>query len=225
MGFDKASMLIDGVPCAVRAAAALSAVTKVALEIGPGVSGLPAVAESEPGLGPLVALGEGRRALVARGAVGDVLLLACDLPLVTPDALAVIAGHRSTSSVVPVSDGRAQPLCARWSAAHLSKVDEMISGGERSMRGLLALPGIILLDGAGWGSALADADCPADLDRLAVSWSRPTSPAGVPREPVPGESPPGTPQRLRRPPAPERRSHLQPDARVGRDNNLSCWPG
>lgn len=193
MGFDKASMLIDGVPCAVRAAAALSAVTEVALEVGPGVSGLPAVAESEPGLGPLVALGEGRRALVARGAVGDVLLLACDLPLVTPDVLAVIAGHRSTSSVVPVSDGRAQPLCARWSAAHLSQVDEMISGGERSMRGLLALPGIILLDGAEWGSALADADCPADLDRRTVSRSRPTVASRRPPGARPGRVSSGDP--------------------------------
>ncbi|MHB1911386.1 MAG: molybdenum cofactor guanylyltransferase [Acidimicrobiales bacterium] len=178
MGFDKASMLIDGVTCAARAAAALSAVTDVALEVGPGGSGLPTVAEAEPGLGPLVALSEGRRALLGRGATGDVLLLACDLPLVTPQALALIARHPSTSSVVPVFEGRPQPLCARWSTAHLAELDEMVEGGARSMRGLLALPGIVWLEDASWGNCLADVDCPTDLARLGVAWAAPRSPHG-----------------------------------------------
>ena len=173
MGFDKASMLIDDMTCSARAGAALSAVTGVALEVGPGGSGLPAVAEPEPGLGPLVALSEGRRALLRRGALGDVLLLACDLPLVTPQALGLIARYPSTSSVVPVFEGQPQPLCARWSAADLSALDDMVTAGDRSMRGLLALPGIVWLEDAELSHCLADVDCPADLARLGLSWTAP----------------------------------------------------
>ncbi|HET6809541.1 MAG TPA: NTP transferase domain-containing protein, partial [Acidimicrobiales bacterium] len=120
MGFDKATMVVEGRVSAVRLAAALTAVARPVLEVGPGRSGLASVSEDPPGSGPLVAIAAGWRALTERGHGGPVLVLACDLPLVDEEVLRLLAGWPGPASVVPVVAGRDQPLCARWSAADLA---------------------------------------------------------------------------------------------------------
>ncbi|MGH9029117.1 MAG: molybdenum cofactor guanylyltransferase, partial [Acidimicrobiales bacterium] len=117
MGFDKASMLVDGIPCAARVAAVMLRVVTDAVEVGPGVSGLPVISEEPRGGGPLVALCAGMSALEAIGPARSTLVLACDLPFVTVAVLRTLAGWPGKSSVVPVVGGRPQPLCARWSAS------------------------------------------------------------------------------------------------------------
>jgi molybdopterin-guanine dinucleotide biosynthesis protein A len=178
MGFDKAAMLVEGRASAARVAAALSAVARPVLEVGPGRSGLPAVSERPPGSGPLAAIAAGWRALTQRGHGGPVLVLACDLPLVDENVLRLLADWPTTASVVPVVAGRDQPLCARWSAADLGMVEGMVAHGERSLRGLLSRPGVVRLDEGDWGRSLsalafADVDSPADADALGVRWARP----------------------------------------------------
>lgn len=182
MGFDKASMSVDGVPCAERTARLLQTVVSVAVEVGPGVSGLPAVEEDLPGSGPLVAVVAGAAELRRRGHVHGALVLACDLPLLTEAVLTTIARWPGDGSVVPVVEGRPQPLCARWSADDLDVAGELAGTGNRSMRALLERPGVVLIDEASWPgdvdrSAFADADTPTDLDRLGVRWRPGTSAA------------------------------------------------
>lgn len=178
MGFDKAAMLVEGRTGAARVAAVLTAVAEPVLEVGPGRSGLPAVAEDLPGAGPLVAIGAGWRALTGLGHRGPVLVLACDLPLVDEAVLRLLADWPTGASVVPVVAGRDQPLCARWSAADLAAVGAMVADGERSLRGLLSRPGVVRLHEEDWGPrvsarAFADVDSPADAEALGVRWGPP----------------------------------------------------
>ncbi|MDA8266807.1 MAG: molybdenum cofactor guanylyltransferase [Actinomycetota bacterium] len=177
MGFDKASMIVGDRRLAERVVASLVAgVGGPVVEVGPGLSGCTHVTREVPeGGGPLAATVAGATMLAELGHRGAVVVLACDLPLVHPAVVRLLASHPGTGSVVPVVDGHAQPLCARWSAVDLVAGRDALDRGERSMRPLLDQPGVVLLDEAAWRSiadadAFADADTPADLDRLGLVW-------------------------------------------------------
>jgi len=163
MGTDKASILLGDETLAVRTARVLSAVADPVLEVGPGRSGLPTVLEEPPGEGPLAAIGAGWRALRDAGHDGPVLVLAADMPLVDEPALRGLAAAPG-ASVVPVRDGIAQPLCARYGPADLDRIDGLLAEGKRAMRDLLDAisPETIDLDPA----VLEDVDTPADLARV-----------------------------------------------------------
>lgn len=186
-GYDKASSSVEGVRCAERVAQALLKVVSPVIEIGRGVTELPSVLEEPVGSGPLVAVSAGVAELAASGHSGPVLVLACDLPLVTLPALWMLAGWPGDCSVVPVVDGHPQLLCARWSAAALRAACELVEAGERSMRALLARPDVVLVDEAEWPSnvraeAFADFDTPDDLRRLGLRWEpSPKSAPGLAR--------------------------------------------
>jgi molybdopterin-guanine dinucleotide biosynthesis protein A len=173
MGFDKAMIEIDGVPNAVRLATALRQVASPVLEVGPGRTGLAAVAERPPGSGPLAAAGAAWDALRAVGHFGPVLLVACDLAFVTAEDLGLLAAWPGAASVVPTVAGRPQPLCARWSQGDLEAARLAVQAGERSMKALLGRPGIVFVDEQRWpqGRArhvFADFDTPCDLTALGV---------------------------------------------------------
>jgi molybdopterin-guanine dinucleotide biosynthesis protein A len=178
MGFDKALVEVDGRASAVRLAAVMQEVANPVLEVGPGRSGLPAIAEGPVGQGPLFATCAALPVLVAAGHRGPVLLLACDLAFVTAEDLRSLAGWPGTSSVVPVVGGRPQPLCARWSYEDLVAAVELVHAGERSMKALLRRPGIVLVDRDQWPAGradhvFADFDTPSDLEHLGL---RPPAP-------------------------------------------------
>ncbi len=172
MGFDKARIRIEGRPLAVRLAALVSSVATVCLEVGPGVSGLPCAPERAPGSGPLVAIADGVRALRAAGATGDALVLATDLAALDASTLTRLAGWPGEQSVVPTLDGRAQPLCARWSRVDIDACEALVAAGERSLAPLLARPGVELTDALD-PARLRDADTPDDLNELGLDWSPP----------------------------------------------------
>lgn len=173
MGFDKGSILVNGTPIAVRTAQALQRVVGPVIEVGPGLSGLASVREEPPGSGPLVAIRDGAHALWGAGHSGPALVLACDLPLLTDAALRMLADWPGHCSVVPVVNGRPQPLCARWSVEDLTVAGKLVAAGQRSMKALLARPELVLVDEIGWppeveASAFADVDTPGDLHRLGL---------------------------------------------------------
>lgn len=180
MGFDKATMLIGGVPCAVLVARALRATVPVAVEVGPGVSGLPFVEEDPPGGGPLIALCSAVQALRLASWASFALVLACDLPLMTEAVLRPLAEWPGDCSVVPVTCGRPQPLCARWATRDLVAAAGLAREGRRSMTALLERPGVVFVDEATWPvgvepRSLQDADSVADLDRLGLAWEHPSA--------------------------------------------------
>ena len=169
MGTDKALVVVNGETLAARSARVLSAVCDPVIEVGLGVSGLPAIQEDPPRRGPLVAL------LAGVGALGDppaVVLLACDLPFVEPALLRLLVEWPGTGTVVPVVDGRHQYACARYGGATLDAAKIAVRSGESSLRGI-ADAGFETVTEAEWGDvadarAFADVDTPDDLERLGL---------------------------------------------------------
>ncbi|MGB9112356.1 MAG: molybdenum cofactor guanylyltransferase [Acidimicrobiales bacterium] len=171
MGFDKTQLSIEGIPLARRVASALIGAADPVLEVGPGVTRLPTVSESPKGEGPLVAVVCGARELRRRGHRGAVLVVASDLPFLRREGLFELARWPVDGSVVPVVQGRAQPLCARWSIEDLEAGDALVERGERTMRALVAEVHPLLLDVASEmmvlsADQLVDLDTRRDVQRL-----------------------------------------------------------
>lgn len=168
MGVDKAAIRFGGERLAERAARVLTGACPLAVEVGPGWSRLPALREDPPDQGPLCAVAAGWSALRERGHFGPVIVLAVDLPLVTPELLTHLARHPGSGSVVPLAAGRPQPLCARYSPAALSRAGELVAQGVRAMLALLEQVEVLWLAEDRWHSvapawALGDVDRPEDL--------------------------------------------------------------
>jgi molybdopterin-guanine dinucleotide biosynthesis protein A len=169
MGTDKARLVVNGESLAVRSARVLRAACDPVIEVGPGVSGLPAVEEAPRGGGPLVAL------LAGVGALGNpraVVLLACDLPFVEPVLLRLLVERPGWGTVVPVVDGRFQYACARYGAAAFDEAAASLRHGASSLRGIAGTD-CEYLNESDWGAvvsarAFADVDTPADLERLGL---------------------------------------------------------
>ena len=175
MGFDKSGIEIDGLTLAVRTASLLLRVVETAVEVGPGVSGLPVTLERLPGGGPLIAIDAGYRALRQRGREGAALVIACDLPFVSEELLRLLAEWDSPGSVVPVANGQPQPLLARWGQDDLENIRSLIERGVRSLRHLAEQPTTTLLNESQWDVVVHereffDVDSPDDLRRLGV-WN------------------------------------------------------
>jgi molybdopterin-guanine dinucleotide biosynthesis protein A len=133
MGVPKATLELDGERLADRAAAALARVCDPVLEVGSGFTALTVAREDPPGRGPLAALVAGADAVPT----GPVVLLACDL-LFAADLVARVATWPGATTVVPVDgDGILQPVCARYSAAAITRARELLDAGERSLRTLI----------------------------------------------------------------------------------------
>jgi len=176
MGRDKATLRWSGDPSghtfAQRSAALLNLVCPTAVEVGPGHSSLLRAQEEPPGQGPLSAVAAGWRTLVEGGFAGPVLVIATDLPRLSQGLLEWLADYPTPRSVVPVVDGRVQPLCARFQPADLDLARRLVAGGRRSMNALLDACDPVLVDEGEWlapagdASALSDVDTPGDMQRL-----------------------------------------------------------
>lgn len=178
MGADKATLEVGGVPLARLVASALCASTSLAVEVGPGSTGLPNVTEVPRGSGPLAAVVAGWTELVRRtGEPRPAVVLACDLPRITPAVVAWLASCAGDASVVPVCGGVPQPLCARWSVADLERAREQLAAGERSLRRAFG-PGTRYVSEEELAHAVGpgvtdDVDTPEDLARHATAISVP----------------------------------------------------
>jgi molybdopterin-guanine dinucleotide biosynthesis protein A len=174
LGQDKGALVLAGTtePLAQRTARLLASVAEPAVEVGPGFSGLPAVREDPPGAGPLVAVAAGARRLWSLGWSGAVIVVATDLPRLTPGFLAWLAGHPASRSVIPVVDGFPQTLCARYEAVDLDVAVGLAAAGRRAMGDLLERIDAELAGPDRWEAAagdhgvLVDIDTPADLARI-----------------------------------------------------------
>lgn len=171
MGSDKALLEVGGRRLAERATEVLEAVCHPVLEVGPGVSGLPAVRENPPGQGPLAALGAGAAELSRRAHAGPLILLAVDMPFVGVPLLRLLADRPGPATAVPVADGQPQPLCARYGPDALAAVPGLLAAGERSLRALLAEVEVGWVERAEWEpaggpDAFCDLDTPDDLSGL-----------------------------------------------------------
>lgn len=140
-GADKAAVVVDGRPMIEHVYEAVRAVTdrlflsaRTADE-APALL-VPTIVDRYPDRGPLAGL---HAALRAAGTTW-VLVVACDLPYVTPRVLRQILDARASGGEAVVSrtpDGRLQPLCACYHLHILPMVERRIASGAFSMHELL----------------------------------------------------------------------------------------
>jgi molybdopterin-guanine dinucleotide biosynthesis protein A len=166
LGQDKGALVLSGgtESLAGRTGRLLAEVARPALEVGPGLSGLPALVEDPPGQGPLVALAAGTCRLQTLGWIGPVVVVATDLPLLTRGFLEWLAGHPSTRSIVPVLAGVPQTLCARYAPVDLERAVQLAAAGRRALHDLLDGSDAVLAGPEEWGPAAGDPDALLDVD-------------------------------------------------------------
>ena len=108
--------------------------------------GVPVRPDLEPGLGPLGGLWTALQWARERGDDG-VLLLGCDMPLVSEALLRTVLGWSDDApAVVPLGSDGLEPLCALYRAACASAVEQRLHSEDRSMRGLAQAIGAVFID-------------------------------------------------------------------------------
>lgn len=142
MGCDKATIEVGGRRIIDRVIEGLRPICDEIVIAGkepnlpfPGIQDVTWV-EDEPGMeGPLAGLGAGLNAASGQSCV----LVACDMPFLSPDLLRhLLAARRDgDQAVMPLAGGSAQPLHAIYSRACLPTVSVLLSLGASSMRDLL----------------------------------------------------------------------------------------
>ena len=143
-GSDKAVARVGGRSMAARAVDTLrAAADPVVLLGGDGTLGrrlaLPWRSDHRPGRGPLGGLETGLRWADELGR-GGLLVLACDLPLVTRVVVeAVASAIRPELDAVVATDeaGGIQPLCGWYSTGTLGALEDALDRGRHSARELL----------------------------------------------------------------------------------------
>lgn len=157
MGTDKAALEVEGVSLLQRTVRAVKDAGQRVIVVGrPLPPGWPAgyvefVADAEPGLGPLAGL-----ATALRHSRTDVLALACDLPLLTPDAvrwLGAQAGQGNEHGLVVVSNGKWEPLFSVYRQACLPLIEARLAEGRRSLHGLIEAGRFAFVDAPDWVAA------------------------------------------------------------------------
>lgn len=171
MGRDKALLEIEGEPLALRALRVLEdACDDVVVASGDGrrlaALGRRQVADPMPGAGPLAGLVAGLEA--ARHDLAAVL--AVDLVAADAGVLRALArAWEGEAAVVPVVDGRAQPLHAVWARAAAPALRRRLETGERSVTGAVTALAARLAGPEVWGAAdpqgrfATNVNAPADL--------------------------------------------------------------
>lgn len=135
MGRDKAGLRLGGLSLIERVLAAVVPLACPSFIVARQESdhahlGLPVVADRHPGAGPL----GGLCTALHHTTTPSLLLLACDLPFLTPAFLRFLAAHPGAHQVLlPRSAEGPQPLCARYSRGCLPAVEAALARGERRM--------------------------------------------------------------------------------------------
>jgi molybdopterin-guanine dinucleotide biosynthesis protein A len=140
MGRDKATLLVDGVPMALRVAWALvDGGCNDVLAIGGdtaalGAMGLEVVADDYPGEGPLGAI------LTALAHLPDevdaVCITSCDLPWLTGETVAALIGalvDHDLAVARAAGSAWAEPLCAAWHRNLFGPLQSVFVAGERAV--------------------------------------------------------------------------------------------
>ena len=128
--------------------------------------GLLVLPDLRPKLGPLGGLYTALSTTTA-----PVLLLACDLPFLTPEFLRHLVNRRGPQAVVPYTDAGLQPLCALYEPSCLAAVETAIQADQLGMRDLLNNLSLDLVKEKDWrpydehGLLFANLNAPAEYER------------------------------------------------------------
>jgi molybdopterin-guanine dinucleotide biosynthesis protein A len=175
MGFDKAHARLAGVACATRIAECLASLFEEVLLVG-GDPPREAPGRRVPDPpGPVCGL-RGLVGALAAAQAPRVLVVATDLPFVTPELLLALAAFPEADAVVPRSERGPHPLCAVYRReSALPAARERLAAGRLKLQDLLAAldtrelapADLTLLDPE--GRALSNLNTPEDLARAEAS--------------------------------------------------------
>jgi len=137
MGRDKALLHLEGQTLIERVIAAVRPLARSTFIVGDPATyahlDLAIYPDQHPAIGPIGGL---YTALSLD--LGPILLLACDLPFLTPDFLRFLVRKRGPYQVVvPRTNNGLQPLCALYEPCCLATIESAIQFGQLSMRALL----------------------------------------------------------------------------------------
>lgn len=173
MGRDKAMTPFRGEPLIARPLAALrEAGAAEIVVVGGDQSSIPElgvelVPDRHPGAGPL----GGLITALARSPFDLVVVLACDLPLLPADVVRTLVrelGGSTAPALVPVVEGRLQPMTAAYRRGIEPRLREMFDSGTRSVTSAVEAAGAQHLDGIS-AIELTDVDTPRQLEELEES--------------------------------------------------------
>jgi molybdopterin-guanine dinucleotide biosynthesis protein A len=177
MGSDKAAVVFGSRTLLQRAVDAVAKVASHVVVVGAPGRPLPVVQCARPllevsdpveGEGPLSGIITGLEAAGTPVA----LIVGCDQPFLRPSLLRLLAERAADHpAVLPVLDGRPQPLCAAVRLAVLPELQAAFARGERAAKLLVSLPGALLLAAEEWrgvdpdGRSFIGVNTPEELER------------------------------------------------------------
>jgi molybdopterin-guanine dinucleotide biosynthesis protein A len=182
LGLDKAGLVFGGRPLLEIVVERLAGVCQdVVVACGridqEGRPALPVrqVSDSIPGRGPLAGLQAGLSAVRSEFA----LVMACDMPFLSPGLLTYMAGlPRRFEALSPLVDGRWHPLHAIYARSCLPAIEQLLAEGRNSVEELLsrlrvqALTEDELHRHDPEGLSLFNLNGPRDLKRARALWKR-----------------------------------------------------
>ncbi len=127
MGLDKASISVDGVPCARRIADRLAALSIPLTVLGPSPIGVGAhLPDPDRFEGPLSALARFLPSLEF------CLVVSCDIPGFDAGLVSAFCEQIGTcDAIIPTLEGRLQPLCALYRASTWATLRQFEAAGEK----------------------------------------------------------------------------------------------
>jgi molybdopterin-guanine dinucleotide biosynthesis protein A len=165
MGQPKAWLPIGGEPMLTRMVQVVPPPVVVVAAVGQALPSLPAavsvVRDSQPDCGPLEGLLAGLQA--SRGEW--VFVTACDVPLLSPAFIQWLhhqAIEAKREAVVPMVEGRSQPLTAIYHRRVVHVVQDLRQAGRRAMRDLLAAIPIQHVDATPFAACLQNINTPEE---------------------------------------------------------------
>ena len=168
MGTDKAALEIGGVSLLERTARLALAVNPSVLVVGRAcpnnwsLANVVFLEDAQADLGPA-----GGLATALRQAQTSVLALACDLPLLTEDALrwliAEAKAQFAPSGLVTVNGGQQEPLFSVYHLESLPLIEAGLAADRRSLRGVIKAGAFAFTDAPEWVAAqLANVNTPEE---------------------------------------------------------------
>lgn len=191
MGRDKASIVFEGETLLQRVVQAAAEVASQIVLVGAPGQTLPAVTAAWPvitvddavaGEGPLFGMATGLGA--ATGAC--CLVLGVDMPFLQPALLRLLVERLRTAGiesgarwVVPVAEGRPQPLCSAIARDALAVLRAHLEAGDRAPMAAAASLGLVRIEESAWraadpdGLSFVDVDTPEALEAARRRSDRP----------------------------------------------------
>jgi molybdopterin-guanine dinucleotide biosynthesis protein A len=175
MGGDKGLLPVDGKPMIQHIVERLAPLFEEVLISGGTADkyrflGAPVVPDEAPDQGPLGGLLAALQA--ARSPL--CLVVACDIPNVSPELVARMLGEaEGVDAVVPATDGLLEPLCAVYRKTLVPWVREALARGERGVRSIYRQHRVRFVE-VGRAQQLVNINSPDDYEAFQAARTGPT---------------------------------------------------